>query len=44
MDDKKDKNVKMVVVKELFDKGKKIGLLIYKEIMEVMDYIDLSLE
>ena len=43
-DDKKDKNIKMVAVKELIDKGKKNGSLTYKEIMETMDQIDLSPE
>lgn len=43
-DDKKDKNAKMVAVKELLDKGKKNGSLTYKEIMEAMDHIDLSPE
>ncbi len=43
-DDKKDKNNKMVAVKELIDKGKKNGSLTYKEIMESMDHIDLSPE
>ena len=43
-DDKKDKNSKMVAVKELIDKGKKNGSLTYKEIMETMDHIDLSPE
>lgn len=41
-DDKKDKNSKMVAVKELIDKGKKNGSLTYKEIMETMDHIDLN--
>ena len=41
-DDKKDKNSKMVAVKELIDKGKKNGSLTYKEIMETMEHIDLS--
>jgi RNA polymerase primary sigma factor len=43
-DEKKDKNSKMVAVKELIDKGKKSGSLTYKEIMETMDHIDLSPE
>jgi len=43
-DDKKDKDNKMVAVKELIDKGKKNGSLTYKEIMEAMDHIDLSPE
>lgn len=43
-DDKKDKNAKMVAVKELLDKGKKNGSLTYKEIMEAMDHIDLNPE
>ncbi|HEX9027138.1 MAG TPA: RNA polymerase sigma factor RpoD [Clostridium sp.] len=43
-DDKKDKNSKMVAVKELIDKGKKNGSLTYKEIMETMDHIDFSPE
>ncbi|MFW2491408.1 RNA polymerase sigma factor RpoD [Clostridium chromiireducens] len=43
-DDKKDKNAKMVAVKELIDKGKKNGSLTYKEIMEAMDHIDLTPE
>ena len=43
-DDKKDKNSKMVAVKELIDKGKKNGSLTYKEIMEAMEHIDLSPE
>jgi len=43
-DDKKDKNNKMVAVKELIDKGKKNGSLTYKEIMETMDHIDISPE
>jgi RNA polymerase primary sigma factor len=43
-DDKKDKNAKMVAVRELIDKGKKNGSLTYKEIMEAMDHIDLSPE
>ena len=43
-DDKKDKNSKMVAVKELIDKGKKNGSLTYKEIMETMEHIDLSPE
>ena len=41
-DDKKDKNSKMVAVKELIDKGKKNGSLTYKEIMETMEHIELS--
>lgn len=43
-DDKKDKNSKMVAVKELIDKGKKNGSLTYKEIMETLEHIDLSPE
>lgn len=43
-DDKKDKNAKMVAVRELINKGKKNGSLTYKEIMEAMDHIDLSPE
>lgn len=43
-DDKKDKNSKMMAVKELIDKGKKNGSLTYKEIMEAIDHIDLSPE
>ncbi|MCE5221857.1 MAG: RNA polymerase sigma factor RpoD [Clostridium sp.] len=43
-DDKKDKNSKMMAVKELIDRGKKNGSLTYKEIMEAMDHIDLSPE
>lgn len=43
-DDKKDKNNKMMAVKELIDKGKKNGSLTYKEIMEAIDHIDLSPE
>jgi len=43
-DDKKDKNSKMVAVKELIDKGKKNGSLTYKEIMETLEQIDLSPE
>jgi RNA polymerase primary sigma factor len=43
-DDKKDKNNKMIAVKELIDKGKKNGSLTYKEIMEAIDHIDLSPE
>lgn len=43
-DDKKDKNNKMLAVKELIDRGKKNGSLTYKEIMEAIDHIDLSPE
>ena len=43
-DDKKDKNSKMMAVKELIDRGKKNGSLTYKEIMEAIDHIDLSPE
>lgn len=43
-DDKKDKSIKMIAVKELIDKGKKNGSLTYKEIMETMDHIDISPE
>lgn len=43
-DDKKDKNDKMLAVKELIDRGKKNGSLTYKEIMEAIDHIDLSPE
>lgn len=43
-EDKKDKNNKMIAVKELIDKGKKNGSLTYKEIMEAIDHIDLSPE
>ncbi|WP_160686205.1 RNA polymerase sigma factor RpoD [Clostridium sp. C2-6-12] len=43
-DDKKDKNNKMLAVKELIERGKKSGSLTYKEIMEAIDHIDLSPE
>ena len=43
-DDKKDKNNKMLAVKELIERGKKNGSLTYKEIMEAIDHIDLSPE
>ncbi|WP_297634687.1 RNA polymerase sigma factor RpoD [uncultured Clostridium sp.] len=43
-DDKKEKNNKMTVVKNLIDKGKKNGSLSYKEIMEEIDNIELSTE
>jgi RNA polymerase primary sigma factor len=43
-DDKKDKDNKMIAVKELIDRGKKNGSLTYKEIMEAIDHIDLSPE
>ncbi|ENZ02188.1 RNA polymerase sigma factor RpoD [Clostridium thermobutyricum] len=41
-DDKKEKNNKMTVVKNLIDKGKKNGTLSYKEIMDEIDNIELS--
>ena len=37
--DEKDKNAKMLKVKELLDKGKKNGSLTYKEIIEADDSI-----
>ncbi|MGL4850032.1 MAG: RNA polymerase sigma factor RpoD [Clostridium sp.] len=43
-DDKKEKNNKMTVVKNLIDKGKKSGTLSYKEIMEEIDNIELNPE
>ena len=43
-EEKKDRNQKMVVVKNLIDKGKKNGSLTYKEIMDEIDNIELSPE
>ncbi|MGL5417141.1 MAG: RNA polymerase sigma factor RpoD [Clostridium sp.] len=43
-DDKKEKNNKMAVVKNLIDKGKKSGSLSYKEIMDEIDNIELNPE
>ena len=40
----KDKNVKMILVKKLIEKGKKSGTLTYKEIMDELDEIELSPE
>ncbi|MGG7176507.1 RNA polymerase sigma factor RpoD [Clostridium paraputrificum] len=40
--DKKDKNSKMTVVKNLIEKGKKNGSLTYKEIMDEIENIDLG--
>ena len=40
----KDRSSKMVIVKNLIEKGKKNGTLTYKEIMDEMDYIDLGPE
>ena len=40
----KDKDAKMAIVKRLIDKGKKSGSLTYKEIMDELDEIELSLE
>ena len=42
--DKKDKNAKMSVVKNLIDKGKKSGSLTYKEILDEIENIELSPE
>ena len=40
----KDKTNKMVIVKSLIEKGKKSGILTYKEIMDEIDHIDLEPE
>ena len=37
----KDRTNKMVIVKSLIEKGKKSGILTYKEIMDEIDHIDL---
>ena len=42
--DRKDKNAKMSVVKNLIDKGKKSGSLTYKEILDEIENIELSPE
>ncbi len=39
-----DKNSKMSIVKNLLDKGKKNGVLTYKEIMDEIEHIDLGPE
>ena len=40
----KDRTNKMVIVKSLIEKGKKSGILTYKEIMDEIDHIDLEPE
>ena len=40
----KDRTNKMVIVKSLIEKGKKSGILTYKEIMDEIDHIDLGPE
>ena len=40
----KDRSSKMVIVKSLIEKGKKSGILTYKEIMDEIDHIDLEPE
>ena len=40
----KDRSSKMVIVKNLIEKGKKNGTLTYKEIMDEIDHIDLGPE
>lgn len=40
----KDRSSKMVIVKNLIEKGKKDGTLTYKEIMDEIDHIDLGPE
>ena len=40
----KDRSSKMVIVKNLIEKGKKNGTLTYKEIMDEIDHIDLEPE
>ncbi len=40
----KDRSSKMVIVKNLIEKGKKSGILTYKEIMDEIDHIDLEPE
>ena len=40
----KDRTNKMVIVKNLIEKGKKNGILTYKEIMDEIDHIDLGPE
>lgn len=40
----KDRSSKMVIVKNLIEKGKKNGTLTYKEIMDEIDHIDLGSE
>ena len=40
----KDRSSKMVIVKNLIEKGKKSGILTYKEIMDEIDHIDLGPE
>ncbi|MBM6837380.1 RNA polymerase sigma factor RpoD [Clostridium saudiense] len=42
--DIQDRNGKMSIVKNLLDKGKKAGVLTYKEIMDEIDHIDLEPE
>ena len=42
--EKKDRSSKMVIVKNLIEKGKKNGTLTYKEIMDEIDHIDLGPE
>ena len=37
-------NSKMTIVKQLIDRGKKSGLLTYKEIMDTLEDVDLSPE
>ena len=44
VNDKKDKNAKMTVVKNLIESGKKNGTLTYKEIMDEIENIDLGPE
>ncbi len=42
--DVQDRNGKMSIVKNLLDKGKKAGVLTYKEIMDEIDHVDLEPE
>lgn len=41
---KETNNTKMTIVKQLIDKGKKSGVLTYKEIMDTLEDVDLSPE
>ncbi|AQM61373.2 RNA polymerase sigma factor RpoD [Clostridium baratii] len=43
-EDKKDRNQRMTIVKNLIEKGKKNGSLTYKEIMDEIDNIELTPE
>ena len=44
VNDKKDRNSKMTIVKNLIEKGKKNGSLTYKEIMDDIESVDLGPE